>query len=449
MSVILLVVLIILLILSAVLVKTPSFFSVSFVSVTMLAISSLFLIIDSILYDFDITLITVLVLFGTSSLLLSGEIIGLHFVNITRFKYNRDWRLRIEKRNSHRFSMLTTVLVFGVVMSLIVLSLQIDRVYRIGEIYSAKTIFEYMAFYRLHDVKVQLGQVDDDVAQLGNVFSFMSAFVFSILCYSYFLLQFLDNSKKQLFLVTLLFLIMIMSAIMTGGRTNILVIILTYFLIKCYAFLLKGYRWRTLLLSNIHLKIGLGLGFVFMLYMLSYYRANGNEEITFFTFYEAISRYLASSIVGLDYTLGHSIKEYSKGLYTLPSFYLILEKLNIIKSHHSNLVDQFFSYRGERSNVYTALAKPYWDFGLIYIFISRFFLGLFFGILQGYIYVRDKQILLKAILLVMFFWPVYMYAFDDLFIGYQQFYFFYVILISVTLNRILKKDLILSFSKTV
>ena len=448
-SIILLILLIVFLKLSAVLVKTPSFFSLSFVTMFMLSISSLFLIIDTILYEFDITLVTVMVLVGSSSLLLSGEILGLHFINIRNINYKGDRYLSIEKRNNYRFSTLTITLFFGVVISFVVLYFQIDRVYRIGDSYSAKTMFEYMAFYRLHDVEIQLGHADDNIGQLGNMFSFMTAFVFSIFCYSYFLLQFLDNSKRQLFLFRLLALSIITSAILTGGRSNILIIILTFFLIKFYVYLLKGENWKLVLFANMHLKVGLGLGLVFLLYILSYFRANGVEEVTFFTFYESISRYLASSLVGLDYTLNHSLKEYSQGQYTLPSFYLILEKLNITKSHHVNLVDQFFNYRGEKSNVYTALAKPYWDFGLIYVFISRFFLGFFFGILQGYILFRNEQILFKGIILVIFFWPVYMYSFDDLFMGYQQFYFFYVLLISAILNRILKKDLILSFSKTI
>ena len=442
MAFLLLFILFILLIFSLKLIKIPPFFSASIVSISMLAFCAIFLVIDTLLFKFDITFMTVFVISGSSILFLLGELIGFYIVR-KNFKY-----LKFAKFQTHFLIKQTlwvhpiiSLLFIGLTTSILVLYLQLNRVYQVGESYSAKTVFEYLDFYRIYDVQVQLGQTNDDIAPLGNLYSLLSALVFSIFCCVYFLIQITSNSKLTLVLFGLYSISIISSAILTGGRTNLLVIIMLFLLLKIYVMQINGENWQKFIKHNILTKIGLGFGLLFFMYLLNYYRANGVEEISFFSFYESISRYLASSFVGLDNTLANGLKEYKYGQYTLPSIYLLLDKLNISKTHVVNLSDQFFNYRGERSNVYTALAKPYWDFGLFWLFLSRFLLGVFYGFVERLIFDRKKRGFFGGILLILLLWPVYMYPFDDLFISFQQFYFFYVLMCSIVLSLIIKKYL--------
>lgn len=131
------------------------------------------------------------------------------------------------------------------------------------------------------------------------------------------------------------------------------------------------------------------------------------------TFLKYFADYFAVGTFGLDYMVKnpwHPNEIF--GQYTLGNLYYYINKLGAnfnVPEHHL----EFFFWENGKSNIYTALALPMQDYGVVGLFITRFILTFIYGQLSLYV-VKQKNmdklfiptIIFGYFLYVFFFHPI-------------------------------------------
>lgn len=131
---------------------------------------------------------------------------------------------------------------------------------------------------------------------------------------------------------------------------------------------------------------------------------------------ENIAKYVGSSIIGLDVFLNSSYTINSlESSETLRNLLLFLKKFGFNISYYSSHLEKF-SYGNGVSNVYTGLRSSIKDYTLFGMFISRFMLGNFYGIILRKLRDNKHEMRERAvgiILVGLLFYPIVMTAIAD------------------------------------
>jgi oligosaccharide repeat unit polymerase len=196
--------------------------------------------------------------------------------------------------------------------------------------------------------------------------------------------------------------------------------------------------FKVMLIPSIILLLGF--------YSLGFVRSAGVGTMFTSEMFNSLSKYIGSSIFGLDYLLnGHIPKGGDFAQHTSPLLYTILEKFGY-KASHIPLHGEFFYWKNDGANIYTALRNPIIDYTVLGMLGTRIILGFLYGMLiRHFIYNHNNPYnILEYVLLPMFYFPLMYYFITDLFYYFFNLDFIYTLFFLSVLNvLIIKKSKVL------
>jgi oligosaccharide repeat unit polymerase len=324
--------------------------------------------------------------------------------------------------------------------------LEFSRFIKIGEHLGGTNFLSYYVLIRNYVVEVQNFQRIDNVYPLtGFVASLIT--LSKIIAYSYIFI-FIFNitygyEKKFKYLIPAFLYIPIL--LFSSSRSSFIEFFSWCFIISILIrYQAKGWGignnkiLKKMLIPSLVLMIGF--------YSLGFVRSAGVGPMFTNEMFDSLSKYMGSSIFGLDYLLdGHIPQGRPFARETFPIIYTILEKVGY-KINHVPLHSEFFYWKTDGANIYTALRNPIIDFSIVGMYGTRVILGFLYGLLiRHFVYYRNNPYnILEYVVFPMFYYPLIMYSFGDLFHSFLNFDFIYTLFFLYVINKaIIKKSKIL------
>lgn len=177
---------------------------------------------------------------------------------------------------------------------------------------------------------------------------------------------------------------LIISISFTGRNQMIMsVVMLIWMMIYIYY---SHYRKKRYISNKLLRKI-FKIGIISLIVLLLYASVTRNETADETSnLLRVITSYFSASLYGLDQNMNNLIygingRKLCFGYYTLQDFHNFLNSFgtNFAVPVFHNL--PFFSYKSGSSNIYTSLLFPILDYGIIGMLVTRFFIGLFAGMI--------------------------------------------------------------------
>ena len=186
-------------------------------------------------------------------------------------------------------------------------------------------------------------------------------------------------------------------------------------------------------------------------YAIGFVRSNGIGPLISIEMFNSLSKYFGSSIYGLDILINNKIPQSSYfAEQTISILYTIFEKFGFTFDKlplHAEFFDLGNGANADTSNIYTALRKPIIDFGIMGMLATRFCMGFIYGLFFRYFSnnLNSPYSIRSYVIFPLFYYPLVMYIFSDLFNYFFQFSFIETLLFLVFLQRlIVKRSLVLN-----
>lgn len=309
----------------------------------------------------------------------------------------------------------------------------------------------FLSYYGLVRESVVEGQNSGMSTNPYKVNYLISAFITLSRCIVYFLLSIYyvnfhySGIRKYRYVIPVVFYIPIL--FFSTSRSSFIELFAITFLIS-QMIKLQSNNWKS---NNFPLFIRLaffGLIFSTALYILGFVRSNGIGGIDQNEMINSLSKYIGSSIFGLDQFLTKPIPQSQYlGEQTFPIIYLILEKFGMITNHIPLHAEFFTLENGHKSNVYTALREPIIDYGINGMLVSRICMGFIYGFYFKYFFFNKNNPyrISNYVLFGLITYPILMYIFSDVFYYLMNINFIESILFLLFLNKLIKVQNIKSY----
>jgi oligosaccharide repeat unit polymerase len=376
--------------------------SCGLISVCMYIISTMTIVIYMDYFQYDITFKTVWVIILSLILLCIGEAIFLKYSKkkevSLELKQNKEKPIRIS------YVSLTIIIIFSIIV-------------------------DYFCFKNLFSALSNTGVYGNIFAQFESARSFLVyageeyskgillsqscviAECLSLFClFAYFYNKIYHNVKCTSYLIPIV--LYILQLLSSTGRTGYIGLI-TVACIIIFVFQKDKTKWSRENDKKI-IKYGIeAILIFFIIFRISGY-ITGTSHLSSMS--ENIAKYVGSSIIGLDIFLNSSYTLNSiESSETLRNLLLFLKKFGFNISYYSSHLEKF-SYGNGISNVYTGLRSSIKDYTLFGMFISRFMLGNFYGILLRKLRDNKQDMRERAVGIIfvgLLFYPIVMTAIAD------------------------------------
>ncbi|MCR5639680.1 MAG: oligosaccharide repeat unit polymerase [Lachnospiraceae bacterium] len=215
-----------------------------------------------------------------------------------------------------------------------------------------------------------------------NLSYFVDSVTFYYLYLFFYQALFFNKYEKKLLIVLIAFII---SSFASTGRSEL--ISLVFFVISCFLHLSYNRKKQNTSRNQLKVKRYFYLSIaaiVALFFVFGNLRRGGGAS-----FVDMIVKYYSSSLLGLDVFLNRDIpKNEVWGGMVFSNLYRFVDLFfgtQLYEPVGTNPFGSFFwlNDKGvDYSNIYTGFAIPIYDFGISGMLITRFFIGVFFGMLQ-------------------------------------------------------------------
>lgn len=354
------------------------FMSPWFMACIMFLISSVFLFINGDNWGYDISPLTIIVII--SGLIVFGFAEVLMRKLFSKNKNKSDYSVSGERFLRIQIST-KLVLIISAFMSCVTF-FYYKQVLNMAIVagYSSTNSLPMLRYARIATLSNSNIEIDTNpLIGLGIIISYAIAHVF---IYAFLYNRMLSEFKKRDLFYLLPISMYIIQIILSAGRTQFLYLALSIFVIYFIFQKERYYKIDKKRKSKTKLYF-----FILIVPVLFYLLGNFTGKSDKYSFFETVSIYLGSSLVGLDYFINNMTSFYNDhraiGGNTFIGIYELLNKLNITNFDLKKEAP-FFNFFNYESNIYTSYMRLILDFSYIGFYSFQFF----FGLLISYFYLK-------------------------------------------------------------
>lgn len=343
-------------------------FSVGIISIVMYIISTSTVILNMNYFQTDISFKTVCVIVLSLILLCIGE-----FPFLRRTTKNQ--LIRTNMTNEKPIIISRIELLFINIILIIVVYYCFNNLF--GALNSVG--MQGDIFYKLESARIYLVLAGEEFSK-SNLLSQSSVFTecLAIFCiYAYIYNKIYHNKKSTAYLLPVM--LYILQLISSTGRTGYIRLIVVICII-IFIFWKDNASWSREKDNKI-IKYSLFSVAVFLVLFRLFGYIQGTSQYS--TVSDNFAKYIGSSIIGLDYYLNTTyVQSDIFGKETFVKIIQFLLQYGIIDiPYYTMSTGMYFRFGENVSNVYTGLRRSIADFTLIGMFVSRYLLGAFYGII--------------------------------------------------------------------
>lgn len=303
--------------------------------------------------------------------------------------YNKLYSQYIKQENKFRdpinvhTSILLTSIIFMSLVTFFYYKQVLGLAYSVG--YSPSSNLPMLRFAR---IATTTNLVDSNLTN-----KFLGQCVIISFSYSYLMIYILSyniifckfNKKYILYIIPIL--IYIIQVILTGGRTQFIYLVSSFFLISIILYQIKT-GWK----NNVNYKyIRLGFFTFVIMLIIFYFLGSYTGKTAKLNLFETISIYTGSSIVAFDKFL-QSKPVGTSALFGENTLFGIYEILHRFDRDFPNLIKQaeFIGFGEYQTNIYTSYMRYIKDFSILGFVLIEIFLGSLYSLMYLKLKIRNR-----------------------------------------------------------
>ncbi|MFW6015261.1 MAG: O-antigen polymerase [bacterium] len=413
--------------------------SVSLVYTSMFILSSLIVSFSIDYFQVDISFYTIIVIIASIFFLFGGEIVA-NTVMLNKCQYSTFILYKHEKKYPP-IKISNNILLFICLFMFVITLFNLYNTYKISLVIgNPENIFDVFRYARRYIISNQYQQDSSIILGQLTVFSNVLAY-YSLYVYLYNKIL-AEYNRKRYLIPVFIHLVRLMS--LTGRNSYIRFI--TLFCIYLFIFIKERVAWSNRKDIKILKTSILSLVF-FIIFFRMFGNLTGSGGMT--DFWENITIYLGSSIIGLDiYLESNDVGSIIFGQYTLINVYAFLRKFAIdIPLYRS--FNEFFTWPNGSSNIYTSLMRFIQDYTIWGMFFIQFWIGYFYTrYLQKIRFKRiGKSSFVSITILGIMFYPIVMASIENVFSTILSMSFVYHIVYLLLIDYVFKRKFTINKSQ--